>query len=168
MQPCSLSQPTQFSGPPHLKFESSPSLSNLSRTSFFATSFEPTNGSPSFHPAFAMKMDQTSSTTTPSSAPTWRQASAYFLVCSADLRGSLKPKTRQASSNWYSLTGGGVRRISRGCCATTLECSRMAFRFFLYSSSGTCCPVELPGKLASLAPKKTVCTEAMSFVCNVR
>ena len=32
----------------------------------------------------------------------------------------------------------------------------MAFRFFVYWSSGTCCPVALPGKQASLAPKKMV------------
>ena len=32
----------------------------------------------------------------------------------------------------------------------------MAFRFFAYWSSGTCWPVALPGKQASLAPKKTV------------
>ena len=37
----------------------------------------------------------------------------------------------------------------------------MVLRFFLYSDSGTCWPVELPGRQASLAPKKTVCTLAV-------
>ena len=139
--------------------DGSPSISKPSSASFLATFLEPTKGSPSFHPAFAIMIDQISRTATPSCVPTSRHASAYFFVCSAVLRGSANPITRSLSSSWYSLIGGGVIRISRGFCAVTLGCCTMAFRYCLKSLSGTSWPVELPGKQASLAPKKMACKE---------
>lgn len=135
----------------------SPSANKSSRTLLLATFFEPIRGSPLFHPVFAMRIDQTSSTATPCSSPISRQASAYFLVYSAVRLGSSSPCTILCSSSLYSSTGGGVIRIIRGCCAVTVGCCMMSLRFCLYSFSGTCWPVELPGKQASLAPNQIDC-----------
>lgn len=142
----------------------SPSTNKSSSTILLSTFFEPTTGSPLFHPVFAIMMDQTSSTATPSSSPTPRHASAYFLVYSAVRVGSFIPWTRLCSSSLYSHTGGTVKRISRGSWAVTLGCCMMSRRFCLYWASGTCWPVGLPGKQASLAPKNIACTVLISLL----
>ena len=62
-----------------------PSRRRFCRTSFLATSIDPVNGSPSFHPALLIKAPQRSTTGKLSSFPIPRHASAYILVFAAVL-----------------------------------------------------------------------------------
>lgn len=155
MQPCILySILEEASRSINLKYQCVPSRKSSPNLSFWGNSLLPMRVLPSFHPAYSIKAPHRLTVGISSSFPSWRAASAYFLVTVASREISVLPFSLSCIWILYSQIGGGTMRRNFGLWASNAGWVTMLRRLAVYTASGRCWGS--PSTTASFAPKNTV------------